>query len=31
MARTDDSNFFLPLNPNKKGNKWIDKIPHDIE
>jgi len=31
MARTDDDNFFLPVNPKKKGNKWIDKIPNDID
>jgi hypothetical protein len=31
LARTDDNNFFLSLNPKKKGNKWLDKIPHDID
>ena len=31
LARIDDPNFFLPINPKKKGNKWIKKIPKDID
>jgi hypothetical protein len=31
LARTKDENFFLPPNPLKKKNKWISRIPKDIE
>jgi hypothetical protein len=31
MVRVKDENFFLPPNPNKKVNKWISKVPEDIQ
>jgi hypothetical protein len=31
LARTTDDDFFLPKNPLKKQNKWITRVPKDIE
>jgi len=31
LARTKDDEFFLPVNPLKKKNKWISRIPKDTE
>ena len=31
LARTDDPKFFLPMNPNKKLNKWISGVPNHID